>query len=82
MGCSKSRAVAGVDIGAATAKAVILSGNQFLSFSIIPTGFSVASSAESVIEDALQKSGLSSRLSRVRVPSPAPLDRDSASEPA
>jgi len=60
MGCSKSRAVAGVDIGAATAKAVILSGNQFFPFSIIPTGFSVASSAESVIEDALQKSGLSS----------------------
>jgi predicted CoA-substrate-specific enzyme activase len=51
--------VAGVDIGAATAKAVILNGNEVLSFSVIPTGFSVAGAAEAVTEEALEKSGLS-----------------------
>jgi len=51
--------VAGVDIGAATAKAVILNGNEVLSFSVMPTGFSVAKAAEVVIEEALAKSGLS-----------------------
>jgi predicted CoA-substrate-specific enzyme activase len=52
--------VAGVDIGAATAKAVILNGNnEILSFSVIPTGFSVAKAAEVVIGEALEKSGLS-----------------------
>lgn len=51
--------VAGVDIGAATAKAVILDGDELLAFSIIPTGFSVARAAEAVTEDALAKSRLS-----------------------
>ncbi len=51
--------VAGVDIGAATAKAVILNGNEVLSFSVMPTGFSVAKTAEVVIDEALKKSGLS-----------------------
>ena len=51
--------VSGVDIGAATAKAVILNGNEILSFSVIPTGFSVAKAAETVIQKALEKSGLS-----------------------
>jgi len=51
--------VAGVDIGAATAKAVILNGNEVLSFSVMPTGFSVAKVAEVVIEEVLKKSGLS-----------------------
>ena len=51
--------VAGVDVGAATAKAVILGSNEILSFSIIPTGFSVARAAKTVTEVALEKSGLS-----------------------
>ena len=51
--------VAGVDIGAATAKAVILETNGVLSFSVIPTGFSVARAAEAVTEEALEKAGLS-----------------------
>ena len=51
--------VAGIDIGAATAKAVILKSNEPLSFSVIPTGFSVARAAEVVIQEALNKSGLS-----------------------
>lgn len=55
----ESLIVAGVDVGAATAKAVILSGNEVLSSSIMPTGFSVAQAAEAVTEEALAKSGLS-----------------------
>jgi len=55
----ESLIVAGVDIGAATAKAVIMNGNEVLSSSIIPTGFSVAKAAEVVIKEALVKSGLS-----------------------
>jgi activator of 2-hydroxyglutaryl-CoA dehydratase len=51
--------VAGVDIGAATAKAVILNGNKILSLSIMLTGFSVTRSAEAVIEEALGNCGLS-----------------------
>mgnify|MGYP001059218550 CR=1 FL=1 len=55
----ESLIVAGVDIGAATAKAVILNGNGVLSSFIMPTGFSVAKAAEVVIEEALEKSRLS-----------------------
>ena len=55
----ESLIVAGVDIGAATAKAVILNDDEILSFSIIPTGFSVTKAVEVVIEEALAKSGLS-----------------------
>ena len=51
--------VAGVDIGAATAKAVIVKGDEVLSFSIMPTGFSVARAAKAVTEEALEKAGLS-----------------------
>ena len=51
--------IAGVDIGAATAKTVILDENEVLSFSIIPTGSNVAEAAEAVTKEALEKSGLS-----------------------
>ena len=51
--------VAGVDIGAATAKTVILKSNEVLSFSIRPTGFSVADTAKIVTEEALKQAGLS-----------------------
>jgi predicted CoA-substrate-specific enzyme activase len=51
--------VAGVDIGAATAKAVILSDNKVISSSIIPTGYSVAKAAEAVTKEALVRTGLS-----------------------
>jgi predicted CoA-substrate-specific enzyme activase len=51
--------VCGVDIGAATAKAVILKEDTMLSFSITPTGSDVLRAAKSVTQDALQKSGLS-----------------------
>ena len=55
----ESLLVAGVDIGAATAKAVILNGNEILASFIMPTGSSVARAAEVVIEEALERSGLS-----------------------
>jgi predicted CoA-substrate-specific enzyme activase len=42
--------VAGIDVGAATAKAVILSDRKILSHAIIPTGFDVVSAANEVIK--------------------------------
>jgi predicted CoA-substrate-specific enzyme activase len=51
--------VAGIDIGAATAKAVLLSSNSMLSFATIPTGHSVAQAGETVLREALENAGLS-----------------------
>ena len=50
--------VAGVDVGAATAKAVILNDNNVLASSVIPTGFSAAGAGEVVTKEALKKAGL------------------------
>ena len=50
--------VAGVDVGAATAKAVILNDNNVLASSVIPTGFSAAGAGEAVTKEALEKAGL------------------------
>jgi len=52
------RIVAGVDVGAATAKAVILNDNNVLASSVIPTGFSAAGAGEAVTKEALEKAGL------------------------
>ncbi len=54
-----SRLVAGVDIGAATAKTVILNNNNILASSVIPTGHNVARAGETVTKEALGKAGLS-----------------------
>lgn len=51
--------VAGIDIGAATAKAVLLRDEQVLASSVIPTGASVAAAAEAVIKRTLDDSHLS-----------------------
>jgi predicted CoA-substrate-specific enzyme activase len=51
--------VAGVDIGAATAKAVILNSQGALFFSVMPTGRSVAEAADAVMRKALGEAGLS-----------------------
>lgn len=56
---SNSSIVAGVDIGAATAKAIILSNHEVLSFSIQPTGHNVALAGENVLKEALTKKALS-----------------------
>jgi predicted CoA-substrate-specific enzyme activase len=55
----ESSIVAGVDMGAATAKAVILKTKEIHCFSVIPTGHSVAQSGDSVLRKALEKVGLS-----------------------
>ena len=52
------RIVAGVDVGAATAKSVILENNSILASSVIPTGFSAAGAGDIVTDKALEKSGL------------------------
>ena len=50
---------AGVDVGAATAKTVILSNNSILGYSIIPTGHNVKVAAEQVTMEAMQRAGIS-----------------------
>jgi predicted CoA-substrate-specific enzyme activase len=47
--------VAGIDIGAATAKAVILNDSKILSSAIIPTGFDVLNIANEIIKLACNK---------------------------
>jgi len=51
--------VAGVDVGAATAKTVVMSDGQMLGYSIIPTGYSVTQAAQEVTKEALEKANLS-----------------------
>ena len=46
--------VAGIDIGAATAKAVVFKENKILSSCVIPTGESVVRSAETVMNQVLE----------------------------
>ena len=50
--------VAGVDIGAATAKAVILNDGNILSSAVIPTGFNVTQASETVTDKAMEQTGL------------------------
>ena len=50
---------AGVDVGAATAKTVIVQDSEILSFAVMPTGHSVARAAEEVTRAALEQAGLS-----------------------
>jgi predicted CoA-substrate-specific enzyme activase len=54
--------VAGIDVGAATAKAVILGDDKILGYAIRPTGHDVKLAADRVIKEALGKAGLSSFL--------------------
>jgi predicted CoA-substrate-specific enzyme activase len=51
--------VAGIDVGAATAKAVVLNANRILSSRVLPTGESVTSAAESVMRETLDTINLS-----------------------
>ncbi|MEN8247109.1 MAG: acyl-CoA dehydratase activase [Thermodesulfobacteriota bacterium] len=52
---SNQSITAGVDIGAATAKAVILKGGQILSALVIPTGSSVKEAGQEVMNKALKE---------------------------
>jgi len=49
--------VAGIDIGAATAKAVIMNERVLCSYAVMPTGFDVVRVGHEVMEAALEKSG-------------------------
>ena len=49
--------VAGIDIGAATAKAVIMNESRMCSYTVMPTGFDVVRVSHEVMEAALEKSG-------------------------
>ncbi|MDD1777946.1 MAG: acyl-CoA dehydratase activase [Candidatus Helarchaeota archaeon] len=51
-------AFAGVDIGAVSAKAVIISDKKLLGYSILPTGSDVVKVAERVLNECLNKAGL------------------------
>lgn len=51
--------VAGVDIGAATAKAVILKGTDILASAVMPTGYSASRASEAIISATLEKAGIS-----------------------
>ena len=55
----ESSLVAGIDIGAATAKAVVLNGTNVISLHVMPTGENVKKVGESVMREALGKAGLS-----------------------
>ena len=51
--------VAGIDVGAGTAKAVIMRDGQVLAYSIMPVGGSVSGVAEAVMRDSLEKANVS-----------------------
>ena len=55
----KEMITAGVDVGAATAKTVIVADDKILSYAVIPTGDSVARAAEKVTVAALEQARLS-----------------------
>ena len=50
----------GLDIGAATTKAVILNDGRMVSYSVLPTGQSVNLATDKVLEEATRKLGRSS----------------------
>ena len=54
--------VAGVDVGAATAKTVILGDGEILGYAIRPVGRDVRLSADKVTKEALDKAGLSNSI--------------------
>jgi predicted CoA-substrate-specific enzyme activase len=53
--------VCGLDIGAATTKAVILNDGRMVSYSVLPTGQSVNLATDKVLEEATRKLGLGIR---------------------
>lgn len=53
--------VAGVDVGAATAKTAIVKDGQFIAHAVMPTGDIVTRAAEEVTKEALKKAGYTMR---------------------
>lgn len=56
---AENRITAGIDIGAATAKAVVLMDREILAAVVIPTGGSVKEAAATVMDQTLKRAGLS-----------------------
>jgi predicted CoA-substrate-specific enzyme activase len=54
-------AFAGVDIGAIAAKAVVLEDNQIRGYAILPTGSDVVMVAKKVLQESLNKAGLTEK---------------------
>jgi len=54
--------VAGVDVGAATAKTVIFGDDRVLGYSVIPTGHNVKAAAERVTLQAMETAGISNSI--------------------
>lgn len=50
--------VAGVDIGAGTAKAVIFTDHKIVSYSVLPTGYDSVEAARKTVEEALKKADI------------------------
>ncbi|MBN1629856.1 MAG: 2-hydroxyglutaryl-CoA dehydratase [Thermoleophilia bacterium] len=50
--------VVGIDVGAATAKAVVLENRRILGSAVRPTGYDVKLAADKVISEALERAGL------------------------
>ncbi len=56
---AKTLLAAGVDVGAATAKAAILNGTKLISSHVMPTGENVKNAADAVMKQVLDKAGVS-----------------------
>ena len=49
--------VAGIDVGAATAKAVILGDGEILGYAVRPVGHDVKLAANQIVKEVLKKAG-------------------------
>jgi predicted CoA-substrate-specific enzyme activase len=56
---------AGVDVGAATAKAVILCDKRVAGYAVIPTGHDVKLAAEQAVIQAMERAGISTPISKL-----------------
>jgi predicted CoA-substrate-specific enzyme activase len=56
---------AGVDVGAATAKAVIFCDNSVSGYAVIPTGHDVKLAAEQAVQQAIKRAGISSPIGKL-----------------
>jgi len=56
---NEEKILAGLDAGHVTTKAIIMRGQEILGYSTVPTGFDVAAAAQTALNDALNKAGMS-----------------------
>jgi len=55
----EEKILAGLDAGHVTTKAIIIKGSEILGYCMVPTGFDVAAAAQTALNDALNKAGMS-----------------------